>query len=89
MLFVTDEMKSHYGDAINKYLNMTSFSESNKRLCRTIKCFVDKCLSTPIAKYILYSKYCCYNYVHICLQTHPGEIESINQISHEHSLEHT
>jgi hypothetical protein len=83
MFLVMNEMKSHYGDEIDKYQNALSFSESNKRVYRTIRCFVDGCLFTPLARCILCSKYCCYNHIHICLQTHPNEIEIINQIRHE------
>jgi hypothetical protein len=83
MLIVTNEMKSHYDDVIDRYRNTPLFLKSNERLSRTINCFVDSCLSVPVARCIICSKYCCYNHVHICLQTHPNEIEIINQIKHK------
>lgn len=84
MLIAASEMKSHLDDAFDKYPNILSFSKSNERLSRTTKCFVNDCLSSPIVRCILCSKYCCYNHVHICMQTHPNEIEIINQTKHEH-----
>lgn len=84
MFIACTDMKYHVGDAIGNYQNQPLFSKSNEMQYRTIKCFVDDCLSTPIARCILCSKYCCYNHVHICLQTHPNEIEIISQINHEH-----
>ena len=78
MFIATIEMKIHLDDAIDKYQSIPSFSESNERLYRTITCFVNDCASVPISRCILCSKYCCYNHVHICLQTHSNEIEIIN-----------
>lgn len=75
-----NEMNCHYNDAIHYISEKRSTSKSNRNFVNKIVCFMNGCLTRPIARCVLCSKYSCYAHLQLCLQLHSHEIEIINGV---------
>jgi len=72
-------MNPHNNNGIDNIENNWSFAKPYIRLRRVITCSINSCLSIPVARCILCSKYYCYDHIQVCLQIHSNEIEIVNQ----------